>query len=60
LLFDAGKVGLIETTGLSATKGKKKRFDRACDEAAALIKTDIPLVMINIMAARKLGLKPPA
>jgi hypothetical protein len=59
-LVDTGKVRLIETTGLSSTKGKKKPFDRACDEATGLIKTDTPLAVVNIMAARKLGLKPPA
>jgi len=53
------KLTVVETTGLSATRGKKKPFDRACDEAVGLLTADTPLALINVMAARKLGIKPP-
>jgi hypothetical protein len=58
-LIDADRLRVVETTGLCAMKGKKKPFDQACEEAEGLIRTDTPLALINILAARKLGLHPP-
>jgi hypothetical protein len=49
----------VETTGLSATKGKKKTYTRACEEGASLVTNARPLAVVNVLAARRSGLKPP-
>lgn len=50
---------LVETTGLSEINGQKKDYDQACKEALRYLEDDRPLVLVNVVAARRMGFRPP-
>jgi hypothetical protein len=58
LLYDRLLVA-VDATGLCVTKGKKKDYAQACKEADSLVINDRPLALVNVVAARKKGFKPP-
>lgn len=58
-LVRTGSLIPVETTGLCTTKGKKKTYTRACEEGMSLVTNGRPLAMVNILASRNSGHKPP-
>jgi hypothetical protein len=58
-LIRSGDVLPIETTFLAAAKGKKKTYTQACKEGVRLVANTQPIALINVLAARYQGIKPP-
>jgi len=58
-LVMTGRLIPVETTGLSATQGRKKSYIDAYEAAQSLVSTTRPLALANVLAARRNGVRPP-
>jgi hypothetical protein len=58
-MVEAGSLIAVESTGLAAARGKKKKYSQACAEGKAAVENNVPLAAVNILRSRRDGVKPP-
>jgi len=58
-MVNTGSLILVETTGLCPMKGKKKTYIEAVEQGALIFTNARALAVVDVLAARNNGLKPP-